>query len=175
MDGFDHKRAKKYAFVTTIKIVILYILLLMLCIYALNRVYDEFQISSFDWNLLLCSLVYLLPFLLFPLVAYIAGGFEPGDKRRLIGRCIMAALLAALLLLKPEDLTYDISDVMIDQTSGLSAKNIELTMSVEGFMILMAPISIFTLIDALLEYLHPITSSRYKEAIDTLILRSAQP
>ena len=158
MEGFDRRRARRYALITTVKIAILYIMLLMLCMYALGRVYEELDVAERDRSLVAYSLIYLLPFLLFPLVAYAAGGFEPGDRRRLAGRCAMAVFLAVLLFLRPEDLTYGISDVLIDRTSGAYAEGMELMMSIEGFMILLSPIPVFTTIDAILEYRHPATS-----------------
>lgn len=159
MEGFDRNRARRYALITTVKIAILYIMLLMLCMYALGRVYEELDVADRDGSLVVYSLIYLLPFLLFPLIAYAAGGFEPGDRRRLAGRCAMAALLAILLFLRPEDLAYGISDVSIGRTSGAYAEGMELMMSIEGFMLLLAPIPVFTAIDAILEYRHPATSA----------------
>lgn len=159
MDGFDSRRARRYALITAVKIAILYIMLLMLCMYALGRVYEELDVADRDSSLVVYSLIYLLPFLLFPPIAYAAGGFEPGDRRRLAGRCAMAVLLAILLFLRPEDLAYGISDVSIDRASGAYAEGMELMISIEGFMLLLAPIPVFTAIDAILEYRHPATSA----------------
>lgn len=159
MEGFDRGRARRYALITAVKIAILYIMLLTLCMYALGRVFEELDVADRDRSLVVYSLIYLLPFLLFPVIAYAAGGFEPGDRRKLAGRCAMAALLAILLFLRPEDLAYGISDVSIDRTSGAYAEGMELMMSIEGFMLLLAPIPVFTAIDAILEYRHPATSA----------------
>ena len=137
MEGFDRRRARRYALITAVKIAILYIMLLMLCMYALGRVYEELDVADRDRSLVVYSLIYLLPFLLFPLIAYAAGGFEPGDRRRLAGRCA----------------------VSIARASGAYAEGMELMMSIEGFMILLAPIPVFTAIDAILEYRHPATSA----------------
>lgn len=69
-----------------------------------------------------------------------------------------AVLLAILLFLRPEDLAYGISDVSIDRASGAYAEGMELMMSIEGFMLMLAPIPVFTAINAILEYRHPVTS-----------------
>ena len=69
-----------------------------------------------------------------------------------------AVLLAILLFLRPEDLAYGISDVSIDRASGAYAEGMELMMSIEGFMLLLAPIPVFTAINTILEYRHPVTS-----------------
>ena len=155
MDGFDRSRARRYALITAVKIMILYAALLLICIYVLSRVGMVFELSDHNWDLVLHSVAYLLPFLLFPLIAYAAGGFEPGDRRRLAGRLAMAVLLASLLFLRSDTFAYGISGMILDQTSGVYAENVNLSMSIGGFLILLAPIPILSGADAVIEYLYP--------------------
>ena len=156
MDGFDLVRAKRYALVVLIKTLALYCFLLVLCYYALGRVYESMG-GSHDAGLLLASLGYLLPFMVLPLIAFIAGGFAPGDRRRMALRCLMAVMIAALLM-RPEGFGYSISDIILDPTTGTYADGVRLEMSIDGFRFVLMAVPVLMIADALLEMRYPSTT-----------------
>ena len=67
----------------------------------------------------------------------------------------MAVLLASLLFLRSDTFAYGISGMILDQTSGVYAENVNLSMSIGGFLVLLAPIPILSGADAIIEYLYP--------------------
>lgn len=163
---FDAKMGAEYAALNLLKIAILFAVVSSLCLYALNVFSDSAGTAADSSSLLAESVTYTLPFFLIPGIAFVAGGFAPGDPLRLIGRMAICAYMLIILAVASGGMSYALHDILLDGTTGASAKTISLTVSPELMMMLLSFVPLLSAIDAVLEYLEPSTTDRWNSGND---------
>lgn len=154
---FDARTGLRYAAGNLLKLIILFIAVVSLCAYALKVFSDSAGAVPDTGGLFAASAVYIVPFFLIPVIAFVAGGFSPGDPLRLVGRLAICAYMLAFLLILSGGMCYELHDVMLDGTTGAVAKSMSLTAVPDAMMLILALVPVLSAIDAVLEYIEPVT------------------
>lgn len=152
MSGWDAQSAVRYAGWTALKLIVLYAAVVSLCMLALRTFCNVADIAADAFSLVSESAAYAIPFIPVPFIALLAGGFAPGDRRRLAARLIMSAYLAAVILLVTGDLSYSLQGIAVPHPSGAVVDDASLEMTATGFAAILIIVPVLSAIDALLEW-----------------------
>lgn len=151
MNGWDAQSAVRYAGWTALKLIVLYAAVVALCMLALRMFCDVAGITADPLSLVSESVAYAIPFIPVPFIALLAGGFSPGDWRRLAARLLMSAYLVAVILLVTGDLSYSLWGIAVPHPSGTVVDDASLKMTATGFATILIVVPVLSAIDALLE------------------------
>lgn len=152
MNGWDARSGIRYAGWTVLKLAILYAAIMTLCILELGTFCRIAGIGTDPVSVISESSRYVMPFIPLPFIALLAGGFGPGDGRRLASRMIMSAYLVATILLITGDMSYSLQGIAVPHESGAVVDSASLEMTAEGFAAILVLVPILSAIDAFLEW-----------------------
>ena len=155
---FDARMGLRYALTSLLKLVILFVAVLSVCAYALTVFSGSAGTAADAGGLAAAGVRCALPFALLPVIAFFAGGYAPGDQRRLAGRIAMCVCMLAFLILLSGGMSYEMNDVLVDSTTGAVAESMSLTAVPEKMMLLLALVPLLSGVDAVLEHLEPSTT-----------------
>lgn len=155
---FDTRIGLKCAVLSLLKLVVLFTAIMSMCLYVLTVFSDSAGMIADTGGLLMAGVMYAVPFFLIPVITFIAEGFAPGDRLRLIGRISICAYTLIILFVISGGMSYAINDILLDSTTGTTAKTVSLTVLPEPLMMILALIPVLSAIDAVLEHLEPSTT-----------------
>lgn len=151
MNGWDARSGIRYAAWTAIKLAILYAAVIALCTLALSSFCAAAGMEADPFSLITESPAYAIPFAPVPFIALMAGGFAPGDRRRLTARLLMSVYLVTVIILVTGDLSYSVHGIAIPHESGAVVDGASLEMTATGFAAILILVPVLSAIDALLE------------------------
>ncbi len=162
---FDAVDGAKYAAKYAVKLVLLFISISLLCMYALSMFAESVGAEWSVRDLLSTALRYASPAIVLVAVSFLAGGFAPGDPLRLAGRLTVCLCMLAYLILLGDGMSYAMSDVLLDGATGATAGTMSLTVSPDLLVILLAIVPVLSAADAYLEYREPSTTGPWLSGI----------
>lgn len=153
----DIRGGARYASIYLVKLLAILLAIGVLALYLLYSVYSVFPDAVWDADgsaLATEALVRFMMFLPLLIPAFLVGCFEPGTTHRLIMRILLNLGLMTVTLTITGDLSYEIHDILVDESSGITIGTMGMELDVTMLGLLLLTIPVCSVLDALMEYRH---------------------
>lgn len=150
----DRRAGARYAAVYTLRIILLYAIVAVICIVFLGRFSHTVESaatgsgSGFNW--VPWAVRFMVPIALVIPMAFMAGCYSPGDKRRLYWRLAVNVYMMAAIFVIAGDVSYT-ADSMTVGSTGTYAENVTLHVDTDGLLVALLVVPALSVADALLE------------------------
>ena len=167
----DIRGGARYASIYLVKLLAILLAIGVLALYLLYSVYSVFPDAVWDADgsaLATEALVRFMMFLPLLIPAFLVGCFEPGTTHRLIMRILLNLGLMTVTLTITGDLSYEIHDILVDESSGITIGTMGMELDVTMLGLLLLTIPVCSVLDALMEYRHASDPRRRSAVVSRL-------
>lgn len=154
----DMRAGARYAAAYTLRIILLYAIVAVICIVFLGRFSSSVDGGASDglgdgsgFDYVPWVIRFALPILLVMPMAFMAGCYRPGDRRKLFWRIVVNVYMFAAIFVIAGDVSYTAGTVSLG-SSGAWAEGMTLHVDTDLLLAVLMLVPIFSLIDAALEF-----------------------